>query len=112
MAKSYFRTPRFYDGTLPTGRRVTDLLPHVLAKIEENHSQRSDLILAFWPEVIGPKLAAMTQALSFSEGVLVVKVKNSTLYSLLSRNDKFRILNMLRNKFPHAEIKNIFFRIG
>jgi hypothetical protein len=41
-----------------------------------------------------------------------VKVKNSTLHSLLSQNDKPRILQLLRQQFPNAEIKNIYFRIG
>jgi hypothetical protein len=91
---------------------MVDLLPSVLAKVGEVYQQRSDLILAMWPEIIGERLATMTQAISFSEGVLVVKVKNSTLHSLLSQNEKLRILNLLRQKFPHAEIKNINFRIG
>jgi hypothetical protein len=65
-----------------------------------------------WPDVIGPKLASMTQAHSFVDGVLLVKVKNSTLHSLLSQNDKPRILNLLRKRFPNVEIKTIYFRIG
>lgn len=95
-----------------TSHRMADLLPLVLTRIGEVYQQRSDLILAVWPEIIGAKLAPMTQAVSFADGVLVVKVKNSTLHSLLSQNDKLRLLNLLRNKFPRAEIKNICFRIG
>lgn len=112
MSKSYFRTPKHYDGTRVTTHRINDLLPHVLSKIEDGYQQRSDLILAIWPDVIGPKLASMTQALSFMDGILLVKVKNSTLHSLLSQNDKPRILNLLRKRFPNVEIKNIYFRIG
>ena len=112
MNKLYFRTPRQYDGTQVTSRRLTDLLPDVLSKIGEVYQQRSDLILAMWPEIIGSKFASMTQAVSFSNGVLLVKVKNSTLHSLLSQNEKMRLLNLLRQKFPHTEIKNICFRIG
>lgn len=112
MTKHYSRTPKQYDGTQVTSHRMADLLPHVLAKIGEVYQQRSDLILAMWPEIIGVKLAAMTQAVSFTNGILVVKVKNSTLHSLLSQNERLRLLNLLRQKFPHAEIKNIFFRMG
>jgi hypothetical protein len=112
VSKFYSRTPRQYDGTQVTSHRMADLLPRVLSKIGEVYQQRSDLILAIWPEIIGDRLASMTQAVSFADGVLVVKVKNSTLHSLLSQNDKLRILNLLRQKFPHAEIKNIYFRIG
>ena len=91
---------------------MTDLLPRVLAKIGEVYQQRADLILAMWPEIIGDKLADMTQAVSFVDGILFVKVKNSTLHSLLNQHEKLRILNLLRQKFPHTEIKNICFRIG
>jgi hypothetical protein len=112
VSKFYSRTPRQYDGTQVTSHRITDVLACVLAKIGEVYQQRSDLILAMWPDIIGAKLAAMTQAVSFADGVLVVKVKNSTLYSLLNQYEKLRLLNVLRRKFPHVEIKNICFRIG
>lgn len=112
MSKFYSRTPKKYDGTQVTARRMTDVLPYVLAKIGEVYHQRADLILAMWPEIIGPRLAEMTQAVSFVDGVLLVKVKNSTLHSLLSQNDKMRLVNLLRQRFPRVEIKTICFRIG
>lgn len=112
MHKRHSRTPRYYDGTRLTTHRMNDLLPTVLSRIGQVYEQRSDLILAMWPDIIGPKLAPMAQAVSFSDGILLVKVKNSTLYSLLSQNDKPRLLNELRQKFPRVDIKTIYFRIG
>lgn len=112
MHQKLQRTPKDYQGTKPTTHRVSDVLPHVLTKIGEVYQDRPDLILASWPDIIGSQLASMTQAISFSEGVLVVKVKNSTLYSLLSQNDKPKILANLRAKFPKVKIVNIFFRLG
>jgi len=112
VSKPYSRTPRYYDGTQPTTHRIHDLLPVVLSKIGDVYHQRSDLILAMWPALIGPRFATMTQAVSFSEGILVVKVKTSTLYSLLSQYEKPRLLSQLRQKFPNVEIKTISFRIG
>jgi hypothetical protein len=106
------RTPKNYDGTQVTTHRVCDLLPQVLEKIGEVYQDRPDLILAAWPDIIGSKLAPMTQAVSFIEGVLVVKVKNSTLHSLLRQHDKQKVLDKLRKKFPKVEINNVFFRIG
>lgn len=106
------RTPRQYDGTAVTTRRVADLLPEVLTKIGSAYQERPDLILAIWPEIVGPKLAPMTQAVSFVDGVLTVKVKNSTLHSLLNQHDKPRILSSLKQKFPKVSIKNVVFRIG
>lgn len=106
------RLPRSYDGTQITTRSINDLLCNALSKIDVNYHQRTDLVLAAWPDIIGPQLASMTQAISFSDGFLVVKVKNSTLHSLLSQHDKPRIVKLLRQRFPTVEIKNIVFRIG
>jgi hypothetical protein len=112
VSRPYYRTPKYYDGTDTTTHHVNQLLPSVLSQIGKVYCQRSDLVLAAWPSVIGPQLAAMTQAVSFIDGVLIVKVKNSTLHSLLSQNDKPRIVSILRQRFPNVEIKTIYFRIG
>jgi predicted nucleic acid-binding Zn ribbon protein len=106
------RTPKDYDGQQVTTRHLRELLPTVLSKIGGVFQERGDLVLAAWPEMIGPQLASMTQAVSFNEGVLLVHVKNSTLYSLLSQNEKPRILKNLRERFPNTTIKNILFRLG
>lgn len=106
------RTPKNYDGTQVTTRRISDLLPQVLSSIGTRYQDSPDLVLAAWPEVIGQKLAPMAEALSFNEGVLLVKVKNSTLHSLLNQHDRARILNNLRTKFPSVYFKNVVFRIG
>lgn len=112
MSKAYFRTPKRYDGTSVTSHQLSSIVLKVVSRIEGVYQQRSDLILATWSGIIGDKLAPMTQAVSFIDGVLTVKVKNSTLHSLLERNEKVRLLHLLRKKFPHVEIKNISFRIG
>lgn len=109
--KKASRTPQNYDGTEITSHKFRDLLSSVLSQIGDTYQVRPDLILASWPEIIGPKLAGMTQAVSFSEGVLVIKVKNSTLHSLLSSHDRPRILNSLRERFPKVYIQNIVFRM-
>lgn len=68
--------------------------------------------MAAWPEVVGAKLATMTRAVSFVEGVLLVKVSNSSLHSLLFRYEKGPLLRRLRQKFPAVSITDIVFRIG
>lgn len=112
MALNHRRTPRNYDSTGTTTHHLSKLLPTMVQHIQKTHCYRPDLVLAAWPEIIGPQIAAMTFAVSFVEGVLTVKVMNSTLHSLLSRNDKPRILARFKQKFPTIEVKNIIFRIG
>lgn len=106
------RTPRNYDGSEITTHRLHDLMPEVLSRISTTFADRPDLILAAWPDVIGERLAPMTKAVSFIDGVLTVTVKNSTLYSLLSKNDKPKLVQALKMKFPKILIKTILFRIG
>ena len=112
MAQKNKRTPRNYDGSATTMHQMSKLLTRVLTRVSEQHQARPDLILAAWPSVIGPQLAPMTQAVSFDNGVLRVKVKNSTLYSLLCRHDKLKILKDLQQKFPKANIQNVMFSMG
>ncbi len=112
MSRHTRRTPRGYDGSGLTAHHIRDLLPSLLHGIGESHQNRGDLILAAWPEIIGRQLSPMTQAIAFDDGFLTVKVKNSTLYSLLSQHEKPKILKSLRSKFPQTFIKNIIFRIG
>lgn len=112
MGKANIRTPKNYNGTRPTSHHVSDLLSVALLKLSDSCHERPDLLLAAWPEIIGPKHAPMTQAVTYCEGILTVKVKNSTLHSLLSRHDKHRILTSIQQRFPKANIQNIVFRIA
>lgn len=100
------------ESTKLTGKKLKDLLPDFLSQIDKNFRERPDLILAAWPGVIGEKLAPMAQALSFNDGVLTVKVKNSALHSLLVQHEKAKLLKRLRERFPSSGIRNIIFRIG
>lgn len=108
----FFRIPKNYQGTQPTGRTMSDVLPFVLDKINDVYKERPDLILNAWPKVIGEQLAPMTKAVSFHQNVLLVHVNNSTLLSLLSQHEKGRLLQLLREIFPLIEIRDIYFRIG
>lgn len=65
-----------------------------------------------WPELIGKKLAPFTEVDRFEEGVLVVKVKNATLYSLLSQHEKLRLLNLLQKHFSKQMVRDLIFRVG
>jgi hypothetical protein len=112
VSKRYARLPKGYDGSATTSHSIVDLLPQALEKIARHYELRPDLVLAAWPEVIGPKLAPMTRAVSFINGTLTVKVTNSTLYSLMCQYDKNLLLRRLRQKFPTLAIDNVFFRLG
>lgn len=106
------RTPKNYDGTACTTKELSKLLTLALEKMGARFEKRPDLIIASWPELIGAKLAPMTRAVSFIDGVLTVKVKNSSLYSLLTQHEKPKLIKALQAKFPSVMIRNINFRVG
>ena len=106
------RTAKGYDGTKSTVHQLKDVLPSVTRNIQGQHSRRNDLVLAAWPQIVGPRIAGMTEATHFFDGVLTVRVSNSTLHSLLVQTEKVRLLEQFKLRFPHNRIKDILFRIG
>ncbi|MBS0634675.1 MAG: DUF721 domain-containing protein [Verrucomicrobia bacterium] len=101
------------ESTKLTSRKLNDLLPKVMANVEAKFNQKPQILLDAWPQIVGKELAPMTRADRFDEGVLHVKVKNSTLLSLLSNpHDKKRLIELIRKKISGISIRNIEFRIG
>lgn len=103
--------PQFNPANRVTSKHLSHLLPAFLKKVGSTYQKRPDVVIGAWPEIVGADFASMSHALSFYEEVLVVNVKNATLYSLLSQN-KPRILKKIRDKFPQTSIKTIIFRHG
>lgn len=110
--KGFFRTPKNYQGTRPTGKTLSEVMPYVMDAIHGACEEKPDLIMQAWPKIIGDKLAPMTKAVSFERHVLHVTVNNSSLLSLLSRYEKYKLLTSLKEMFPSIEIRDIRFRIG
>jgi hypothetical protein len=112
LRKKTRKTPQNYDGTGLTSHQLRDILPLVLRSVEGVYYTKAERILDAWPSIIGSRLSSMTRAESFFDGVLTVRVKNSTLHSLLQQHDKSRLLAKLRKQFPGIYLKTIVFRIG
>jgi len=104
------RTPKNYDGIASPGRTIGEMLPEILNRIHK--ANYAGGIAEAWPEIIGPKMAPMTRALSFEKGILTVLVRSSTLYSLLCRHEKPRLLRLLQERFPQTQVRDISFRPG
>jgi len=106
------RTPKNYDGNLPTTRQLRDLLPDMVAALSDKVGNAPYQVLEAWNEVVGERIGKHTRAVSFDEGVLRVQVRSSTLLSLLTQHEKKRLIAVFRNKFPKVHFKNILFKIG
>lgn len=112
MSYKIGRVPKNYEGLQPTGREIKDLLDPILDQVEKVTNDKPGKLLDAWPEIVGEKVAHMTRAVSLENGVFLVKVHNSTLYSLLELHEKSRLLNMIQSAFPHLKIRKILFRMG
>ena len=112
MEKHRRRNPKHYDGTSTTSFYLGEILPSVVGNIGVQFKERGDLIIASWNQLIGPKLGPMTQAVKYEKGILFVKVRNATLYSLLNQVEKPRLVDKLKKQFPKSGIRSIAFKIG
>ncbi len=111
MSKRYQRTPRNFDGTKATSHPIAEIMSHMLVEIDEKTKNRVQNIEVHWKEVIGEKIAPMTEVLSLDRGVLIVGVKSSTLYSLLCQHERPRLLAELQKRTSCEKIRDLKFRI-
>ncbi len=105
------RIPKNYRGVKPTGRMMSDLMPRVLCEIQEKSKGDQEIVFRTWIEVVGERLAPMTEPQGFTNGVLFVKVKNATLHSILSGPEKKRLIDEMRKKLPGVTMNTIVFKI-
>lgn len=112
MSYKIARVPKNYQGLEPTGRQIKDLLVPILEEVHQVVQHSPNQLIEAWPTIVGEKVASMTKAVSIEGGVFLIKVQNSTLYSLLSQHEKPRLLKIIQETFPTLKIRNIVFRIG
>ncbi len=112
MSYKIGRVPKNYEGIQPTGRSIKELLEPILDQVEKVTNDKPGKLIEAWPEIVGEKVARMTRAVSLENGIFLVKVHNSTLYSLLELHEKSRLLKIIQDAFPHLKIRKILFRMG
>ena len=105
------RTPKNYQGIKNPQKQIKDILENVFMKIDERYHNRFQSIVNEWKYIVGKQIAEMTVPFSFENGILLVKVKSSTLLSILNQ-EKDRLLQHLQKKFPKNGFRRIIFRIG
>jgi hypothetical protein len=103
------RTPRNYSGVQSPNKKLAELVPDFMSDLGKKMKDPREEIFRFWVILIGEKMAPLTEPVSFADGILTVKVKSSTLYSLLVTHERPRLLARLQEKFS---IRNLIFRVG
>lgn len=95
-----------------TPQNLSDILPKILLNIEKKYRSNPSNVVESWPKIIGSKLAPMTKVVGFEGGVLTVKVKSSTLFSLLNNYEKDKLLLKLQSNFSEKIIQKLCFKLG
>ena len=95
-----------------TNKKLSELLPQELLKASNMHQEGGNLLLKAWKEFVGEQISSKTKAVSFKQGRLLVHVADSTLYAILSREEKPKLLKNLKKRFPKVQIKDLIFRYG
>ncbi len=103
------RTRRNYAGTENPVKKAAEILPEILESLKTKTKNPQVEVFQFWHSLMGEKMAPLTEPVSLIDGVLTVKVKSSTLYSLLAGVEAPRLLGQLQEKFS---IRNLVFRVG
>lgn len=97
---------------IPSTKNINSMLPKVLLNIESKYKKNPLNLIGAWQKIIGEKLAPMTKIVSFDKGILIIKVKSSTLYSLLNNYEKEKLLKKMQNKFSKEIIHKLVFKNG
>ena len=106
--KSKPKNPRGYRGNQSTNHSAKGFVGEWLGSISLTGAAAE--VIAAWPEIVGPKFATMSEAVGLRDGVLRIRVKNSTLYTLFVQYEKERLRSLLRARF--TAVKDIDFKMG
>lgn len=69
-------------------------------------------LLADWPALVGPQVAAHTRPARVEYGVLVVAVDHSIWLNELSRYHKATLLKKLKERYGEGRVRDLRFRLG
>jgi len=93
-------------------RPLTDALVRVMSALGLGDRLREEEVKRIWKDVVGDFLAAHSNPVSVSGGVLIVRVLQPTLLYEFDRNLKPQIVQKLRAQFGAKTVRDIRFRIG
>ena len=86
--------------------RIGDILPAVLKSVGLDRKLKEREVLAAWPGVVGPEIAARTEAVHIDEGVLHVKVDHGAWMQELHFMER-ELIGRLREVAPGIRLQRI-----
>lgn len=109
ISEYYKRTPRDYDGTESTCKKLKDIVPFILKELERKIAKQYMKLIDAWPSICGTMFAKYTSA-TIKDDILIINVKNSTVLSQLHRN-QHAYMQRIYELFPHKPVDSIKFRM-
>jgi predicted nucleic acid-binding Zn ribbon protein len=93
-------------------RSVADTLGAVMRQLGIEERLTESQILAAWREIVGEWFALHTHPDRLREGVLYVRVVQSSIHCELDRNCKAQIVQKLKARFGAKRVRDLKFRVG
>jgi predicted nucleic acid-binding Zn ribbon protein len=106
--RGYRESPPSSDRAQPVG----DTLEKVMRKLGLAERLTEGQILAAWKDIVGDWFAIHTCPDRLRDGILYVRVVQSSVHYELDRNCKTRIIQKLKARFGPTRVRDIRFRIG
>jgi len=106
--RGYREKPAQPDRTQAVG----DTLEKVMRQLGLAERLTEGQILAAWKEIVGDWFALHTCPDRIRDGILYVRVVQSSVHYELDRNWKPKILQKLKSRFGPTRVRDIRFRIG
>ena len=103
-----YREPRAEDRT----QLVGNTLEKVMKQLGLAERLTEGQILGAWKEIVGEWFALHTCPERIRDGILYVRVVQSSIHYELDRNWKPQIIQKLKARFSGVRIRDIRFRIG
>jgi predicted nucleic acid-binding Zn ribbon protein len=91
---------------------VSDALEKVMRQLGLQERLTESQILGAWKEIVGEWFALHTHPDRLRDGVLIVRVVQSSVQFELERNWKPKIIQKLKARLPGTRIREIKFRVG
>jgi len=91
---------------------VSESLEKVMKQLGLQERLTESQILAAWKEIVGEWFSLHTCPDRLRDGILFVRVVQSSVQFELDRNWKPKIIQKLKARFPSTRIREIKFRIG
>jgi predicted nucleic acid-binding Zn ribbon protein len=98
--------------TKDTAKPISESLGKLMSSLGLGERLRENEVRRAWKDVVGDFLATHSEPQALRNGVLIVRVLQSTVYFELERMWKREILAKLKQRFGARTVRDIKFRIG